>query len=105
MTDVQYLVKLKNIQGVYSMPEDKKPLKVIFEPGCFDNFNGTQEELDDLVKYIQETLSDPEFLENLDAWSEPLTEEEMQELDLFVDTDPDWQAVPDRFHNKPRKLN
>lgn len=87
------------------MSEDKKPLKVIFEPGCFDNFNGTQEELDDLVKYIQETLSDPEFLENLDAWSEPLTEQEMQELDLFVDTDPDWQTVQEMFHNKPRKLN
>ena len=87
------------------MSEDKKPLKVIFEPGCFDNFNGTQEELDDLVKYIQETLSNPEFLENLDAWSEPLTEQEMQELDLFVDTDPDWQAVQEMFHNKPRKLN
>ena len=87
------------------MSEDKKPLKVIFEPGCFDNFNGTQEELDDLVKYIQETLSDPEFLENLDAWSEPLTEQEMQELDLFVDTDPDWQAVQEMFRNKPRKLN
>ena len=64
------------------MSEENKPLKVIFEPGCFDNFNGTQEELDDLVKYIQEMLNDPEFLENLDAYSEPLTDEEIQELGL-----------------------
>ena len=64
------------------MSEEDKPLKVIFEPSCFDNFNGTQEELDDLVKYIQEMLNDPEFLENLDAYSEPLTDEEIQELGL-----------------------
>ena len=64
------------------MSEENKPLKVIFEPGCFGNFNGTQEELDDLVKYIQEMLNDPEFLENLDAYSEPLTDEEIQELGL-----------------------
>ena len=78
------------------MSEENKPLKVIFEPGCFDNFNGTQEELDDLVKYIQEMLNDPEFLENLDAYSEPLTDEEIQELGL--------DDLADANH-KNRKLN
>lgn len=29
-----------------------KKLKLIFEPGCFDNFDGTQEELDQLVEQI-----------------------------------------------------
>lgn len=29
-----------------------KKLKLIFEPGCFDNFEGTQEELDQLVEQI-----------------------------------------------------
>ena len=33
--------------------EEVKPIKVIFEPGCFDNFEGTQEELNDLMASIQ----------------------------------------------------
>ena len=28
-------------------------LKLVFVPGCFDNFEGTQEELDKLVEEIQ----------------------------------------------------
>lgn len=30
-----------------------KPIKVEFAPGCFDNFDGTQEELDGLMAEIQ----------------------------------------------------
>jgi hypothetical protein len=30
-----------------------KPIKVIFEPGCFDGFDGTQEELEKLMADIQ----------------------------------------------------
>lgn len=33
------------------MTEEKK-MKVEFAPGCFDNFEGTQEELDDFIKEI-----------------------------------------------------
>ena len=29
----------------------KKPVKVTFAEGCFDNFEGNQEELDELVAY------------------------------------------------------
>jgi len=28
-------------------------MKIVFEPGCFDDFEGTQEELDELVAEIQ----------------------------------------------------
>lgn len=31
---------------------DKKTPKVIFEPGCFDQFEGTQEELNELMAEI-----------------------------------------------------
>lgn len=34
------------------MTEEKKPIKIEFAPGCFDNFEGTQEELDELMKEI-----------------------------------------------------
>ena len=45
-----------------------KPLKVVFTPGCFDNFDGTQEELQDLIAQIRQMASDGTLLEK----SEPL---------------------------------
>lgn len=39
------------------MDEDKKIVRVEFAPGCFDQFDGSQEELDDLVKQIQEMFA------------------------------------------------
>ena len=43
---------------------EKKPLRVIFDPGCFDNFDGTQEELDEFVKQIQEFAESGLLFEN-----------------------------------------
>lgn len=34
-------------------PEEMKDLKIEFAPGCFDNFEGTQEELDGLIEEIK----------------------------------------------------
>jgi hypothetical protein len=56
---------------------EKKPLKVIFDPGCFDNFDGTQEELDEFVKQIQEFAESGLLFEN----SVELTEEDIEDLD------------------------
>ena len=42
----------------------EKPLKVVFEPGCFDSFEGSQEELDELIKLIEEQVASGEFFEN-----------------------------------------
>ena len=56
---------------------EKKPLKVIFDPGCFDNFDGTQEELDEFVKQIQEFAESGLLFEN----SVELTDEDIEELD------------------------
>ena len=39
--------------------EDKK-LKVEFAPGCFDSFEGTQEELDELMTEIQRLVDSGE---------------------------------------------
>ena len=39
-------------------------LKVVFAPGCFDDFEGTQEELDEFVAAIHQAIADPNFLEN-----------------------------------------
>lgn len=44
-------------------PEDCKELKLEFAPGCFDQFEGTQEELDDLIAEITRLVSSGEILE------------------------------------------
>ena len=67
------------------MTDDKKSLEVKFAPGCFDHFDGTQEELDALMAEIQETFANM-TAEELAAQSIPLeqdslTEEEWEILD------------------------
>ena len=44
-------------------PEDLKDLKIEFAPGCFDNFEGTQEELDELVNEIRRLIDTGELFE------------------------------------------
>ena len=56
---------------------EKKLLKVIFDPGCFDNFDGTQAELDEFVKQIQEFAESGLLFEN----SVELTDDEIEDLD------------------------
>ena len=69
------------------MSEEKKKLEVVFAPGCFDGFEGTQEELDELIAEIHAMIESGEFLENsrpVDV--ENLTEEELEKLDMAMDS-------------------
>jgi len=43
---------------------DQPKMKVVFAPGCFDSFDGTQEELDELVASIMKMAETGEILEN-----------------------------------------
>jgi hypothetical protein len=67
------------------MTDTKKPLEVKFAPGCFDHFDGTQEELDALIAEIQETFANmtPEELaaQSVPLEEDSLTEEEWEILD------------------------
>ena len=45
------------------MSNDKK-LKVVFQPGCFDTFDGTQVELDELIAEITKMAEDGTLEEN-----------------------------------------
>jgi len=45
------------------MSEEKK-LKVEFAPGAFDNFDGTQEELNELIAEIHRMVDTGEIFEN-----------------------------------------
>ena len=55
---------------------DKK-LKVIFAPGAFDDFDGTQEELDELMAEITTLVESGEINEK----SRLLTDEDFEEMD------------------------
>jgi len=59
------------------MSDAKKPKEIIFAPGCFDNFEGTQEELDELVAEIKTMFENG---------ASPGTEIDIDEL---METDPD----------------
>jgi len=56
-----------------------KPVKIEFAPGAFDHFDGTQEELDNLIAEIQEMFAN-KTPEELKAMSQPLDEELFEEL-------------------------
>lgn len=53
--------------------------KIVFSPGSFDSFEGTQEELNDLVEKITESLQKSQFEESISAWN----------LDELAEIDPD----------------
>lgn len=59
-----------------------KPLKLVFAPGCFDSFEGTQEELDSLIAEIQKQFESGEIFEK----SQPL------DMDALEDEDPELAA-------------
>lgn len=54
-----------------------KKLKITYMPGAFDSFEGTQEELDALIKEIERGVESGEILEN----SRPVDLESMAEED------------------------
>lgn len=55
---------------------DKKELKIEFAPGCFDGFEGTQEELDAMIADIRLAVESGELFDG----SEELTDEAFDEL-------------------------
>lgn len=64
---------------------DKKKTEIVFAPGCFDNFEGTQEELDALINEIQEMFDSGEALENASL----LTDMDDDELADLMDQMPE----------------
>lgn len=58
-----------------SSTESDKP-KIVFAPGCFDNFEGTQAELDELIAEIHRMVETGEVFERAEA----ISDEEMDEI-------------------------
>ncbi len=44
-------------------PEERREIKIEFAPGCFDSFDGTQEELDELMADIRRMIDSGELFE------------------------------------------
>lgn len=61
-------------------PEEMKEMKIEFAPGCFDNFEGTQEELDELVAEIHRLFSSGEAQQ----LARPLDLDDMTDEDLEI---------------------
>jgi hypothetical protein len=64
---------------------EKKKMEVVFAPGCFDHFDGTQDELDQLIKEIQEGAENGTLFEksnpvSIETLLEDLSEEEVEDL-------------------------
>jgi hypothetical protein len=56
-----------------------KPIKIEFAPGAFDQFDGTQEELDALLAEIH-SMFEGKSPEEIAEMSRPLTEEDFEDL-------------------------
>ena len=81
------------------MTEEKKHRKIEFAPGCFDNFDGTQEELDDLVAELTRLVESGELMdEALEVDLDELGDEDLETLAqaLEEDENPD---MPKRLLN------
>ena len=78
---VRILAPVPNHRKDAIMTDDantKPELKIVFSPGAFDDFEGTQAELDELVAAIEAKLASGDFLDE----STEITAE-------------DWAALPD----------
>jgi hypothetical protein len=62
---------------------EKKATKIEFAPGCFDNFEGTQEELNELMAEIQRMFESGE----LEAMAVEV------DMDALMDEDPEEAAM------------
>lgn len=60
-----------------------KPIKIEFAPGCFDDFEGTQEELDELIGTVTEMFANltPEEL---------MAQSQEVDIDALLEEDPEF---------------
>lgn len=64
-------------------PEECQDLKIVFAPGCFDQFEGSQEELDELIAEITQMVKSGEILEKSTS-VEDLDEDELDFVENII---------------------
>lgn len=62
--------------AIFGRDEPKPELKVVFAEGCFDDFDGSQDELAEMIAEIHRMAKDGTIMEG----ARPLTDEEILEL-------------------------
>lgn len=80
---------------------DKKEITITFVPGCFDDFEGTQEELDEMVAEIQRMADSGELFDDAQII-------DIDELSELAEGDEDYQIIFDKLvdqKNGTRRLN
>ncbi len=78
--------------------ENKKPIELIFAPGCFDSFEGSQEELDELIEQIKKMAETGELFEQ----SVPVYLDDIE--DIIDETNPlEIEEIVSKM-NEPRNL-
>jgi hypothetical protein len=65
--------------------DEMKDLKIEFAPGCFDNFEGTQEELDELMASITEMFRTGEAKNARRLDLDDLDEEDLEILEKIYE--------------------
>jgi hypothetical protein len=83
----------KKIEGFAEVEESEDgKIKLVFEPGCFDEFDGTQEELDEAIAEITKMFENG------------LAEAESREVDLeeLMETDPE---VAEKVFNALQRID
>ena len=63
--------------------EQRKQIKIEFAPGCFDNFDGSQEELDELLADIRRMIESGEIFE----------QSQKVDMDELIEEDPEFAAM------------
>ena len=63
------------------MQHPDKDLKIEFAPGCFDDWDGTPEELQEMIAQIHQMVADGTLFEN----SEPVPPEEIEEIERRIE--------------------
>lgn len=67
------------------MSENSKKPKIVFAPGCFDSFTGSQEELDAMIEELTRLAESGELFEKAEVVDlDELIEEELEDPDSFI---------------------
>lgn len=78
-----------------NMTDTKKPLRVEFAPGAFDHFDGSQEELDQMMKEIMDMFANM-TPEELEAQSRPIDWDNLNDEERAI--------LQSALAEEPRKL-
>lgn len=67
------------------MNDENTKVEIVFAPGCFDNFDGTQEELDEMIAAINQMVESGEIFEKARAIDlDNLSDEDQDLVDHLI---------------------